>query len=438
MPSRLIVVLVLLLLATTAVIVWLCLAILSAREATLCPEECRCDTVGHYVTCYGPSLTAVPVIRNTNVRVLELSENNITLFGRDSFVSLTELEGLFVFRCGLRTIELGAFNGLTKLTRLLIAGNEISEIIPGTFENMDSLEYLDLKYNRLERLDVGVFGGLVNLKYIDLAENELQYLHPDTFLGLPNIQNVSLYGNRGLQVPTDRHFFQSHSLSQLLMSDCNVNSVSVETYAKVSALERLDLRYNKLRTVDINILRALPKLSALYLHGNRLQCDCQLQELWRWCEDRNIQTVYNGTASQCDTPSDVEGKWLGVLEKGRCLEGNVEYCGDYKNTSYSHTDIDNTYTDTRTDTDKEFETDTNMDTETDRTRKQRRTWTLKSRRTGTQTNTQRRKVTKLPERRRRQIKLRKRRGQEKDKPVRRRLDDPSRKKERKIKGQRKR
>jgi hypothetical protein len=41
--------------------------------------------------------------------------------------------------------------------------------------------------------------------------------------------------------------------------------MSVATFANVSALERLDVRYNNLRTVDINILRALPKLSTLYL-----------------------------------------------------------------------------------------------------------------------------------------------------------------------------
>ena len=402
MPSRLTVMLVSLLFATPAIMFWLCLVILPARVATLCPEGCWCESRGYHVACYGPSLTAVNVIRITNVQLLVLSENNITLFGRDSFVSLTDLDFLRVNRCRLRTIELGAFNGLTKLTKLYIVGNEISEIIPGTFENVISLEFLDLKYNRLEHLDSAVFSGLVNLKCIDLSGNNLQYLHPDTFLWLPNIQNVSLYGNRGLQVPTDRHFVQSHSLSQLLMSDCNISSLSVETFANVSALERLDLRYNNLTTVDINILKALPQLSTLYLQGNPLQCDCQLQEVWRWCEDRNIQTAIGVREPQCDTPREVEGKWWGVLEKGQCSEGNIQYYGDYNNTGYSYTHMDNMYKDIETDT--EFKTDTNMDTEKDRKRKEKQTWTVKSRRTGTQTDTQRSKLTELWERRRREIK----------------------------------
>ena len=203
--------------------------------------------------------------------------------------------------------------------------NEISEIIPGSFENMNSLEDLSFEINRLEHLDSDVFSGLVNLKHIDLSFNELQYLHPDTFLGLPNLQKLDLGKNPTLQIPTDRNFINSPSLSHLDMSQCNVTSVSIVTFANVSALELLDLSFNKLRTVDINILRALPKLSTLYLEDNPLQCDCQLQKVWRWCEDRNIQTLESIFVPECDTPSDVEGKKWGVLQKGECLEGNIQY-----------------------------------------------------------------------------------------------------------------
>jgi hypothetical protein len=39
---------------------------------------------------------------------------------------MTEMEVLSVWNCGLRTIELGAFNGLTKLIKLSVRTNEIS------------------------------------------------------------------------------------------------------------------------------------------------------------------------------------------------------------------------------------------------------------------------------------------------------------------------
>jgi Leucine-rich repeat (LRR) protein len=317
-------------LATSAVILLLWWGLVYARSAIDCPDGCRCDKGDYYVKCQKTSLTTVPLISVKVAQRLKLDQNNITLLERNSFLSLTELEILQVHKCGLRTIKLGAFNGLTKLKVLSVINNELSGIIPGTFESMSSLEILDLRSNKLEYLDSHVFSGLVKLKYIFLDENKLQYLHPDTFLGLPNLRNLTLYTNPDLQIPTDSNFIKSHSLSHLDISNCNVSSLSVETFANVSALEWLGLGYNKLRNVDVNILRALPKLSAIYLEGNPLQCDCRLQEVWRWCEDRNIQTGYRGKEPKCDTPSEVEGISWGVLDKGLCLQGYIHYYGYYK------------------------------------------------------------------------------------------------------------
>jgi hypothetical protein len=348
MLSRLPVVLVSLLFGISAVIFWLCLLIVPARVAEPCSEECECMKGGIVIVCSAPSLTAPPSIRLRIVRKLGLFRLNITSLEKDSFVSrgLTQLEVLHIEECRLRTIDVGAFNGLTELTEVTIKVNEISEIIPGTFENLNSLVRLDLSYNSIEHLDRNAFSGLVKLNYIDLGENKLQYLHPDTFLELPSIKYVILGENPGLQIPTDSNFINSHSLLHLDISYCNVSSVSGETFANISAVKWLDLSNNNLMSLDINTLRALPKLSTLLLSRNQLQCDCQLQEVWRWCEDRNITTGY----VDCDTPSEVKGIWWGVLEKGQCLEGNIQYDGDYKSTRYRYTDIAVLITDEDTDT----------------------------------------------------------------------------------------
>jgi len=214
---------------------------------------------------------------------------------------------------------------------------------------MISLKTLSLRINKIDHLYSDVFSGLVDIEYIDLTRNKLQYLHSDTFLGLPKIKYLYLSLNPGLQIPTDRNFINSPSLSLLDISYCNVSSVSVETFANVSAMQWLTLSHNNLRTVNINILRALPKLTTLYLDGNPLQCDCQLKEVWRWCEDRNISALH----VECDTPSEVKELWWGVLEKGKCLEGNIKFYGDYKNTIYRPKFITShiTKTDTETNTD---------------------------------------------------------------------------------------
>jgi len=362
MPSRLIVVLVSLMLAMAIVMFWLLLVI---EPVVPCPEECSCRRGGRSIRCDGPSLTAVPLFRLTYLKVVRLFKNNITSIERGSFVLLTELEKLIMCEVGLRTIEVGAFNGLKMLTELIINGNNLSEILPGTFENLFNLISVHLNGNSLEYLDSGVFSGLVNIKYIYLIGNQLQHIHQDTFFGLPYLKRIILRSNPGLHIPTDRNFIKSHSLSQLDISACNVSSVSVETFANVSALKWLDLSDSNLWTVDINILTALQNLSTLHLYGNPLQCDCQLQEVWRWCEDRNIRTMYGELAPECDTPSEVEGMWWGGFEEGQCFDGIIHYYGDYRNKSYIYDDTYETYYDTETDTYNNRESDTYSNTKTD-------------------------------------------------------------------------
>jgi hypothetical protein len=333
MPSRLTVVLVSLLLTAPAVISWLWLVILPTRLDVVCPEECKCETEGYFVYCSYSALNSIPSNLPTHVRLLELSGNSITYFENGTFVSrgLVELGVLKADYCNLSIIEVGAFNGLTNLIFLSMGNNKIREIIPGTFEEMSRLEVLLLQYNIIEHLESDVFNGLVNIKFIGLLGNKLQYLHPDTFVGLSKFQ--------GLPIPLESSLSNLYIKKMLAISSCNARSVSVEIFANISALKVLDLSFNNLRTVDINILKALSNLSALYLYGNPLHCNCQLQEVWQWCQGRNIQRATWFIAPECDTPSEVKGIWWGVLEKGQFLQGNMYYYGDYKNTSYSCTPI---------------------------------------------------------------------------------------------------
>jgi hypothetical protein len=332
MPTTVTVVLVSLLLATPAVIFWLWLVILPLRVAKLCPEECWCDDAGYFVDCSNKSLHNIPSIYLTQVQGLFLEYNNITSLEKDIFISkgLTELHFLALDRCGLQTIELGAFNGLTMLIYLSMPENGIEEITQHIFENMSGLEYLGLQYNKIEHLDVDVFSGLINLQHINLTGNELLKLHPDMFLELPKLERLDLGANSGLKIPTDRQFITSHSLKILNITFCNISSVSIETFANVSTLELLDLRYNNLRSIDINILKSLPKLSKMYLRENPLQCNCQMKELWRWCQDHNIWVDSYEADPECDSQTEGKRKWRWVLEELHCAQDNISNTDEYK------------------------------------------------------------------------------------------------------------
>jgi hypothetical protein len=97
--------------------------------------------------------------------------------------------------------------------------------------------------------------------------------------------------------------------------------VSVETFANVSALETLDLSNNNLRSVDINTLKALPQLSALHLFDNPLECDCQLQAVWQWCEEHNIRFF----KAKCPR-----------LEELQCVQENISNTEEHKQEYNKH------------------------------------------------------------------------------------------------------
>jgi Leucine-rich repeat (LRR) protein len=134
--------------------------------------------------------------------------------------------------------------------------------------------------------------GLTNLRDIRLNDNKIQYLHPDLFLRVSSLSSLYLKNNPMMNIPTDRHFINSPSLRQLYISDCNISSISVETFANVSGLELLDLSGSHLKYIDVNILTILPQLSTFHIYENPLQCVCQLQEVWRWCQNHNIKSVH--------------------------------------------------------------------------------------------------------------------------------------------------
>jgi len=296
-------------------------------------------------------------ISSRSLKILGISGCNISSVSVETFANVSELEYLDLNYNYLKTLDINILKALPKLSHLYLKSNQISEIIPGTLEKNSFLEFLDLGQNIIEHLGSDVFNGLVILQYINLEYNKLQYLHPETFVGLPYFEGLGLSYNYDLQIPINRHFISSHSIKYLAIAGCNVRSVSVESFANVSALNVLDLRVNNLKSLDIRILKELPQLSELYLCGNPLQCDCQLQEVWRWFKDHNIREQKECwlTVSKCDTLNEVKEIWWGLLEKGQCLQGNIHYYRDYKNTSYSYTQLEGPDMDTDTKTDQNTE-----------------------------------------------------------------------------------
>jgi hypothetical protein len=340
MPSTVKTLLMTLIVVSPALIFWIWLMILAARLTLLCPQGCWCNAGGDTIDCTNSSLDNIPVITQEDVLSLKLHYNNLTYLKKDAFLpsGLTHLEILIIDNCELAGVEPGAFNGFKTLVELSLISNALRHIKPHTFGNMSRLKRLHLGHNAIEKLDTDAFLGLSDLEYLDMNENNIRYIQPDMFIHSPNLETLRLGGNQLLQIPTNGHFINARSLRHLYVENCSVSYVSMETFANLGGLTLLDLSANHMRHIDINVLISLPQLSALHLYENPLQCDCQLQEVWRWCVDHNIDTAYGTKAPLCDTPSEVEGLWWGVLQRSQCSQGHISYHGDYRDINYVETE----------------------------------------------------------------------------------------------------
>jgi hypothetical protein len=252
---------------------------------------------------------------------------------------LTRLENLGIDNCGIESVEPGAFNGLIMLIELSVVLNKISKIERGTFENLTTLERLYLRGNGIENLDPDTFLGLRNLRIIQLDSNKIEYFHPDLFVNAYNLESLSLSLNPLLEISTDRHFIYSPSLRHLDLSDCNISSISVATFSKVRNLNKLYLKDNHLDTINVNILKILPQLSEFLIYQNPLSCDCQLQQVWRWCQNHSITTGDIFGEPECDSPGEVHGMWWGTLQYSQCIDDRIAYQEGHKD--YKDTDTDN-------------------------------------------------------------------------------------------------
>jgi Leucine-rich repeat (LRR) protein len=255
----------------------------------------------------------------SHLNTLYLDNNAIETLQSDSFSGLIELYSLRLDNNEIQYLPTDVFSNLLSLHTLALSYNMISKIKSRTFENMSHLDALYLNYNAIETLEQDSFSGLINLQLLWMDNNKLQYIPTDVFLNLPRLEILDLSYNLWLEIPKDTPFIKSPSLKKLSMHNCNISSLSAETFANVTALEVLELDSNGLRNFDVNIIKILWHLSTLHLVGNPLKYVSQFKEVLLWGQDLNI-TI----SSECDEPE--------------CDQ--FTYNGDYSNVSYEGNDSD--------------------------------------------------------------------------------------------------
>ncbi|XP_076240346.1 artichoke [Calliopsis andreniformis] len=231
---------------------------------------------------------ALPLLRS-----LDLSANGIERIAPGSLIHLPNLKKLHVGYNSLRILEDGVFDGLSRLEQLDLRYNRLVTLHGRSFRPLRSLMDLNLRGNRLEVLRPDIFQENIRLQRLDLSRNNLAQIPHATFSNTRDLRELYASHNTLTELPGSLHGLTA--LQVLDLSFNKLNILSPETLSSLSALFELklvrnrirelregafdglprlsliDLENNDLRIIERNAIRSLPELQALRLGKNRLQ-----------------------------------------------------------------------------------------------------------------------------------------------------------------------
>ncbi|XP_030911307.1 immunoglobulin superfamily member 10, partial [Geospiza fortis] len=219
-----------------------CLAALPATSA--CPRPCACHGSAE-LHCTFRYFSAVPPRIPPDVRRINLGYNS------------------------LRKLSLTDFAGLEKMELLMLHSNEISTIPEKVFRDLRSLQVLKMSYNKVRVLQQDVFYGLNSLVRLHMDHNQIEFVNPNVFYGLTSLRLVHLDGNLLQQLHPDT--FVTLRYSQIF---------------RISFLKHISLSDNALTSLPQEMFSYMSELESIYLHGNPWSCDCSLQGLAGWAQER--------------------------------------------------------------------------------------------------------------------------------------------------------
>ncbi|KAG5876072.1 hypothetical protein JTB14_011556 [Gonioctena quinquepunctata] len=255
-------------------------------------------------------LSEVPVgslRRLATLSLLDLSHNGITLVPSGAFETLGKLATLKLSDNNI-TLEDGALKGLGgSLKNLNLKGTKQKEV-PLAIQGMRTLAFLDLSQNSLRELPGqngdATFQGLSSLTALNLERNIIQSLEANTFAGVrKTLSSLSLLNNLLPDFPAAA----LSTLSELRVLDIGFNLLTdlpVNVFKGNPSITLLALDGNPLATIPFEALSHLNStLRGLSLGGRFLHCDCRLAWVINWIRNGDLQVTSRERNPQfCGSP----------------------------------------------------------------------------------------------------------------------------------------
>ncbi|XP_043827255.1 toll-like receptor 3 [Dromiciops gliroides] len=193
-----------------------------------------------------------------------------------SFQWLKCLEYLSLEDNSLSGITINMFTGLTSLKSLSLSSSfvNLQTLTNITFSSLahSPLLTLNLTRNKISQIESGAFSWLDHLEVLDLGLNEInQELTGQEWKGLENIVEIYLSYNKYLRLTSDS-FASVPSLKRLMLRRvaCKQLDVSPSPFHPLRNLTILDLSNNNIANINDDMLKGLDQLEILDLQHNNL------------------------------------------------------------------------------------------------------------------------------------------------------------------------
>lgn len=265
-----------------------------------CPRDCICERNMHsyfVATCsrldldtqtFTPSITDLQVIDVgpqypivlgaeffkkiglKNVKSIKISNSSVEYISPSAFAGLDALYSVNLSSIGIGLIHPDVFATNSKLKLLTLSGNNLKAMqTPQYSEYMlksPSIEEIDFSNCHIEEFLPTAFNELKNIVFINLSGNKLKTLPAGLFDKVETIEELDLSHNKLSSLP--KQLFNRTALA-ILHIKYNDFSTSLDFVTK--DLQRLDVSYNQIKSVDGHMFKNMEGLNNLILKGNEIR-----------------------------------------------------------------------------------------------------------------------------------------------------------------------
>ncbi|KAL4649130.1 nephrocan-like [Arapaima gigas] len=225
-------------------------------------------------------LTRVPQDLPRALISLNLDQNQIKVLKARELGHLRRLIVLSVSQNKLVSMERNL--RLPNLTTLELWGNQL-RVLPSRLAPM--LETLDCRKNSIQEVTLQHLSGLRHLRHLFLENNTIQHFEASALKNCIHLTNLALEQNLLSAIPEGL----PESLVRLDLKGNHIETVRKQEVRPLRRLQVLNLRNNRLSSLDLTTLELLPQLRKLFLDGNPWNCSCELLRVKQSLLSRRVE-----------------------------------------------------------------------------------------------------------------------------------------------------